>query len=38
MVLEDQTSPFDKPCKNPLKARLFDIYYGKSHIKYYNFC
>ena len=27
-----------KPCKQPLKARLPDLYYGNSHMDYYRFC
>ena len=36
-VLEAR-APSDGACEKPLKARLPDVYYGKSHIKCYNFC
>ena len=38
MVLKAQTSLFDRPCKKPLKVKSSDVYCGKFHIKYYNFC
>ena len=37
-VLEARTPPFDGVCEKPFKARLPDVYRGKSHIKCYNFC
>ena len=37
-VLETRALPFDGPRKKPLKARLPDVYRGKSHMECYNFC
>ena len=37
-VFKAQVPPFDGVCEKLLKARLPDIYYGNSHIEYYNFC
>ena len=38
MVLKAQTLFSDKYYEKLLKARLPNIYYSKSYIKYYNFC
>lgn len=37
-VLKAHILFFNGPHKKLLKVRLSDIYYDKSHIKYYNFC
>ena len=37
-VLEARAPPSDSPCEKPLKARLPDVYCGKSHMECYNFC
>ena len=36
--LEARAPSSDGLCKKPLKARLPNVYCGKSHIEYYNFC
>ena len=36
-VLKAQAPPSDGSCKKSFKARLPNIYHGKSHIEYYNF-
>ena len=38
IVLKAHTPLFDRFCENLLKARLPDVYCGKFHIEYYNFC
>lgn len=37
-VLKAHVSPSNKFCKKRKKAKLSNMYYGKSHIKYYKFC
>ena len=38
--LESNQGPSQPPeeCKRPLKAKVPDVYYGKSHMDYYHFC
>lgn len=38
MILKAQAPPFDGLHKKPLKAKLSDVYCGKSYIECYNFC
>ena len=37
-VLKTRVSSFHSLREKPLKAKLPDVYYGKSHIECYNFC
>ena len=37
-VLEAQVPVYNEARKKPLKARSPDVYCGKSHMEYYNFC
>ena len=37
IVLEACISPFNRSCKKLLKAKLYNIYYDKFYIEYYNF-
>ena len=37
-VFEAQAPSSDGPHEKPMKARLSDVYCGKSHMEHYNFC
>ena len=37
-IFKARAPPSDGPRKKPLKVRSPDIYCGKSHMEYYNFC
>ena len=38
IVFKARALPSDGPHEKPLKARLPDVYYGKSYVECYNFC